>query len=65
MEYFDTVIGDELAKAYNDGYEQGKKDAVKWINCAKKLPEETGRYLVCDRLDERVRIEYFYASCNL
>lgn len=37
----------------------------KWISCAEKLPEETGRYLVCDRLDERVRIEYFYASCNL
>jgi hypothetical protein len=27
-EYFDSVVGDDLAKAYDEGYEQGKKDAI-------------------------------------
>ena len=32
--------------AYKNGYEQGKKDAVKWIPVTERLPEEEGLYLV-------------------
>ena len=32
-------IGKELAKAYDDGYEQGKKDTMRWISVKDRLPE--------------------------
>ena len=35
-EYFDNVVGDDLAKAYNEGYEQGKRD-MKSVNDCKAL----------------------------
>ncbi len=33
-------IGKDLQRAYDDGYEQGKQDAVKWIHVTERLPEE-------------------------
>lgn len=32
-------------QAYKNGYEAGKRDAVKWIPVSERLPEENGRYL--------------------
>lgn len=31
-------IGYDLLRAYNEGYEDGKKDAVKWIPVSEQLP---------------------------
>lgn len=33
-------------QAYKNGYEQGKKDAAKWIPVTERLPEQTSRCLV-------------------
>ena len=33
-------------KAYKNGYEQGKKDALKWIPVSERLPDKDGAYLV-------------------
>jgi hypothetical protein len=33
-------------QAYKNGYEQGKKDALKWIPVSERLPKEDGKYLV-------------------
>lgn len=42
-------IGKDLAKAFDDGYEQGKKDAVKWISVNDRLPEVGEKVLcICD-----------------
>lgn len=38
-------IGKDLQRAYDDGYEHGKQDAVTWIPVTERLPEENGRYL--------------------
>lgn len=32
-------IGKELAKAFDYGYEQGKKDATQWISINDRLPD--------------------------
>ena len=32
-------IGKDLQRAYDDGYEQGKRDAVRWIPVTEQLPE--------------------------
>jgi hypothetical protein len=37
---------DATEQAYKNGYEQGMKDAVKWIPVTERLPEEEGWYLV-------------------
>ena len=42
---FNTALADGLVKAYEDGYEQGKKDAMQWVSVKVRLPERTGRYL--------------------
>lgn len=43
------------ARAYNDGYEQGKKDVLKWISVTERLPEHAnGHVLVTDGM--RVKI---------
>lgn len=31
-------IGKDLQRAYDDGYEQGKQDAMKWIPVTEELP---------------------------
>lgn len=33
--------------AYKKGYEQGKRDAQKWIPVSERLPEENDYYLCC------------------
>lgn len=39
-------------QAYKNGYEQGMKDALKWITVTERLPEESGEYLVyCGEYD--------------
>lgn len=37
--------GEELAQAYEDGYEQGRKTAMRWISVKDRLPEKSGEYL--------------------
>lgn len=39
-------IGKDLQRAYDDGYEQGKQDAVRWISVTERLPNGNGEYLV-------------------
>lgn len=42
-------IGKAQQIAYDEGYEQGKRDAVKWIPCKERLPEKPkgyGNYIV-------------------
>ena len=41
-------IGKDLQRAYDDGYEQGKQDAVKWIPITERLPDFEG-CLLCMR----------------
>ena len=38
-------IGKDLQRAYDDGYEQGKQDAVKWIPVTERLPDFDGMCL--------------------
>lgn len=41
-------ISTDLKQAYDDGYEQGKKDAQQWIPVTERLPEETEHsYWIC------------------
>ena len=40
-------IGKDLQRAYDDGYEQGKQDAVKWIPVTERLPQIEKDVLVC------------------
>ena len=39
-------VGADLQRAYDDGYAHGIADAMKWISCSERLPEESGRYLI-------------------
>lgn len=39
-------IGNDLQRAYWDGYEDGKNQSQEWISVDDKLPEENGSYLV-------------------
>lgn len=41
-------IGKDLAKAFDDGYEQGKKDDVKWISVNDRLPKDDELVLVVE-----------------
>jgi hypothetical protein len=41
-------VGDDLAKAFDDGFEQGKKATMQWVSVKDRLPEKKGRYLTCD-----------------
>lgn len=52
-------IGKDLAKAFDYGYKQGKKDATQWISVKDRLPEKGGRYLTCDHKGN-VHIFYHY-----
>ena len=36
--------------SYNNGYEKGKADAVKWIPVTERLPSEDGQYLVVKKI---------------
>ena len=38
-------IGKDLQDAYNEGYEQGRSDALSWIPVTERLPERNGVYL--------------------
>ena len=51
-----NVSKEELVKALNydrdqyvKGYEDGKADAMQWIPCSERLPEEKGDYLVTSK----------------
>lgn len=37
---------DATEYSFRNGYEKGKKDALKWISVNERLPETDGRYLV-------------------
>ena len=37
---------DIAEQAYNNGYEKGKQDAVKWISVKDRLPDKDGDYLI-------------------
>ena len=39
-------IGEELAQAYEDGYEQGRKTAMRWICVKDRLPEDEEEVLI-------------------
>lgn len=56
-------IGEELAQAYEDGYEQGRKTAMRWISVKDRLPElpTNGNYvsrmfLTCRNGDKRATV---------
>lgn len=55
-------IGKELAKAFDYGYEQGKKDAVKWISVKDRLPEKTWEYLTWNGVG--VNQDYYAQDSN-
>ncbi len=38
-------IGKDLQRAYDDGYEQGKQDPMKWIPVTEMLPEQNTRVI--------------------
>lgn len=42
-------IGNDLQRAYWDGYEDGKKAATEWISVEERLPDENGRFLTVDK----------------
>ena len=39
-------VADDIANAYSEGYEQGKRDAQQWIPCSERLPEDDTLMLV-------------------
>ena len=39
-------IGKDLQRAYDDGYEQGKQDAVRWIPVTERLPDKR-KWVLC------------------
>ena len=49
-------IGRDLARAFDYGYEQGKKDATQWISVKDRLPEEIGVYAT---LSKTYNIRYY------
>ena len=51
-------ISTDLRQAYDDGYEQGKKDAQQWIPCSERLPEKPNMYTVTDSKGDVVRFVY-------
>ena len=57
-------IGKDLQRAYDDGYEQGKQDAVKWIPVTERLPEQNGKYLAF-ALEEENTMDFYYGHWML
>jgi hypothetical protein len=57
-------IGKDLAKAYDDGYEQGKKDAMQWVSVNDRLPEETKQYLTYDGGYDLIDVVSYYVDCG-
>ena len=58
-------IGKDLQRAYDDGYEQGKQDAVRWTPVTERLPKEVGWYLVVVLAPfKQVRMYEFYPVHN-
>ena len=43
-------IGKDLQRAYDDGYAQGKQDAVKWIPVTERLPYAYKKVLTYERI---------------
>ena len=42
-------IGADLQRAYDDGYEAGKRDsAPRWVRCEDELPDDNEIVLVCN-----------------
>lgn len=50
-------IGNDLQRAYWDGYEDGKKAATEWISVEERLPEPNEECLVSERVGDRVVID--------
>ena len=50
---------DATEQAYKNGYEQGKKDALKWISVKDRLPEVAWRVLVTDGTN----VNFGYTLC--
>lgn len=42
-------VQDAIGQAYKNGYEDGKKDAVKWISVKDRLPEKGEIVLACGK----------------
>lgn len=52
-------IGNDLQRAYWDGYEDGQKEASpKWISVEERLPDLYGTYLVYT-YDNHIKLGYF------
>lgn len=47
MSVCDIDFGLELRKAHEEGYAEGRRDAVKWISVKDRLPEDGQKVLVC------------------
>ena len=44
------AITDGIAQAFDDGYKQGKADAMKWIPVEERFPSENGKFLVVKQI---------------
>ena len=50
-------IGKDLQRAFDDGYAQGKQDAVKWIPVTERLPDFEGSLLCMRRTQLGLRVQ--------
>lgn len=54
-------VGDDLAKAFDDGLEQGKKATMQWVSVKDRLPKKTGNYLTCDHKGN-IHVFFYHAE---
>lgn len=64
----DDFTEDLLNTGYTKGYREGSSDAMKWIPCSERLPEDDGDYIVTIKsktvLNMYYDTEYFYSHMS-
>ena len=60
----DVELACSVNHIYREGYEQGKKDGMKWNPCSERFPEETGRFLVCYKSGDISVAKYGYNTTH-